>query len=62
MNIIPSRPKLNHINRQLTEPDALALQPWITPDDLADDIERLIGILVTPYVISALQKASQPKL
>jgi hypothetical protein len=46
-----SKSKAQNVNdNNATAPDALASQPWITLDDVTGDIERMIGILVTPYV------------
>lgn len=53
MNTIPSNQNPNIINHNAGEPDSLAFQPWITPDDLVGDIDRLIGILVMPYISDA---------
>ena len=46
-----SKSKTQNVNINIiTAPDALASQPWITLDDVTGDIERMIGILVAPYV------------
>jgi len=50
MKITCSKSKLKRNDNNATAPDALAAQPWITLDDVTGDIERMIGILVTPYV------------
>jgi len=47
MNAISPQSALNNVTVPF---DALASQPWITHDDLIQDIERLIGILVSPHV------------
>lgn len=45
-----SKSQHKHNENNTTTTDVLASQPWITVDDLTGDIERMIGILVTPYV------------
>lgn len=45
-----SKSQHKHNETNTTAPDVLASPPWITVDDLTGDIERMIGILVTPYV------------
>ena len=45
-----SKSQHKHNESNATTTDVLASQPWITVDDLTGDIERMIGILVTPYV------------
>ncbi len=50
MKTISAKVELKPNDNPTAESDALASQPWITPDDLTGDIERVIGILVNPYV------------
>jgi hypothetical protein len=48
MNTISSKSGLK--NNAIAGYDTLASQPWITRDDFAQDLDRLIRILVLPYV------------